>query len=168
METNEVLAHAFFEELEYNIRSLLNSATGGQALSIISEAFFELLDKLSEGNQGYGGDTSRTTTQKVAGILDVYQATTLNAKLDAMQHTMIVKFKQLALNQTTLNVVQQTLNWCGVCGSATHETEQCEADPDYVNYVGNAQRGQNQQDYGKSYNPSWRNHPNFTWGENQN
>ena len=33
MKTNEVLAHAFFEGLGYNARSLLNSAGGGQAPS---------------------------------------------------------------------------------------------------------------------------------------
>ena len=33
MQTNEVLAHAFFEGLGYNARSLLNSAGGGQAPS---------------------------------------------------------------------------------------------------------------------------------------
>ncbi|KAH0773520.1 hypothetical protein KY290_010657 [Solanum tuberosum] len=60
------------------------------------------------------------------------------------------------------------VNWCEVCGSGTHETEQCEANPDFVNYVGNAQRGGVQQNYGNTYNPSWRNHPNFSWGGNQN
>lgn len=91
MKTNEVLAHVLFEGLEYNARSLLNSAACGQALSITSETFFDLLDKLSEGNQGYKVDTSRTTTQKAIGISGVYQATTLNAKIDAMQHTMKVQ-----------------------------------------------------------------------------
>ena len=93
MQTNEVLAHAFFEVLEYDARSLLNSAVGGQTLSIISEAFFDLLDKLSEGNQGYEGDTSRTTTQRAVGILDVDQATALKAKIHVMQHSMTAQFK---------------------------------------------------------------------------
>ncbi|XP_049406133.1 uncharacterized protein LOC125869732 [Solanum stenotomum] len=168
MQTNEVLAHTFFEGLDYNAHSLLNSATSGQALSIKSEEFFALLDKLSEGNQGYEGKMSRTPTQKAAGILDVDQATAKNAKLDAMQHNITLQFKQIALNQAPVNVVQHAANWCEVCGSGTHETEQCEANPDSVNYVGNAQRGGVQQNYGNTYNPSWKNHPNFSWGGNQN
>ncbi|KAK4717940.1 hypothetical protein R3W88_016278 [Solanum pinnatisectum] len=64
MKTNEVLAQTFFEGLDYNACALLNSAAGGQALSITSEEFFALLDKLSEGNQGYEGEISRTPTQK--------------------------------------------------------------------------------------------------------
>lgn len=37
-------------------------------------------------------------------------------------------------------MVQQVANWCEVCGSGIHETEQCEANPDSVNYVDNEQR----------------------------
>lgn len=168
MQTNEVLAHTFFEDLDYNARALLNSAASGQALSITSEEFFALLDKLSEGNQGYEGEMSRTPTQKAAGILHVDQATAINAKLDAMQHNITLQFKQMALNQAPVNVVQQAANWCEVCSSGNHKTEQCEANPNFVNYVGNAQRGGVQQNYGNTYNPSWKNHPNFSWGGNQN
>lgn len=57
-ETNKVLAHVFFEGLEYIARSLLHSAAGGESLSMTSEKFYDLLDKLSEGNQGCKGDTS--------------------------------------------------------------------------------------------------------------
>ena len=90
MQNNEVLAHTFFEALVYNACSLLDSALRGHDLSITSEALFNLLDKLLEGNQGYERDTSRTTTQKTAGILDIDQATTLNAKIDTMQHSRTV------------------------------------------------------------------------------
>ncbi|XP_049414569.1 uncharacterized protein LOC125877266 [Solanum stenotomum] len=147
MQTNEVLSHTFFEGLDYDAHALLNSAAG---------------------NQGYEGEMSRTTTQKVAGILDVDQATAINAKLDAMQHNMALHFKQMSLNQAPINIVQQAANWCEVCGSGTHATKQCEANPDSVNYVENSQRGGVQQNYGNAYNPSWRNHPNFSWDGNQN
>lgn len=47
----------------------------------------------------------------------------------------------MALNEASVFIVQQTDNWCEVCGSGTHETKQYEAKSDSVNYVGNAQRG---------------------------
>lgn len=62
VKTNEVLAHTFFKLLEYNVCALLNSAIGVQTLPITSEAFFNLLDKLLEGNQEYEEDISRTAT----------------------------------------------------------------------------------------------------------
>ncbi|KAH0717891.1 hypothetical protein KY285_013922 [Solanum tuberosum] len=48
----------------------------------------------------------RTTTQRAAGILDVDQATAINAKLDAMQHNIAMHFKQMSLNQAPVNMVQ--------------------------------------------------------------
>ncbi|XP_049394672.1 uncharacterized protein LOC125858958 [Solanum stenotomum] len=89
-----------------------------------------LTANLASRNQGYEGEMSRNSTQKVAEILDVHQATDINAKLDAMQHNITLQFKQIALNQ--------------------------------------ASRGGVQQNYGNTYNPSWKNHPNFSWGGNQN
>ncbi|XP_015162889.1 uncharacterized protein [Solanum tuberosum] len=47
----------------------------------------------------------------------------------------------MALNHAHVNIVHHVANWCEVCGSGAHETDQCEANPDSVNYVGNAQRG---------------------------
>lgn len=55
-----------------------------------------------------------------------------------------------------------------LCGNGTHETEQCKANLDLVNYIGNVQMGQGQQNYYNSHNPSWRNHTNFSCGGNQN
>ena len=108
MYTNRVFTHAFFEGLYYNARA--------------SEPFFNLLDKLSEGNQGYERDISWITTQKVVDILDVDQATTLNSKIGSMQHTMTLHFKPLASNQVSVNVVEQAANWCRVGGSWTRDT----------------------------------------------
>lgn len=39
---------------------------------------------------------------------------------------------------------------------------------DFLNHVGNAQKGWCQQNYGYTYNSSWRNHPNFFSVGNQN
>ncbi|KAK4721325.1 hypothetical protein R3W88_011558 [Solanum pinnatisectum] len=58
--------------------------------------------------------------------------------------------------------------WDYLANNGAHETEQCEANPNSVNYLGNVQRGGVQQNYGNTYNPSWGNHPNFSWGGNQN
>ncbi|XP_070050238.1 uncharacterized protein [Nicotiana tomentosiformis] len=42
----------------------------------------------------------------------------------------------------------------------------CPVNPEFVCFVGNANKGQKNQ-YGNTYNPNWRNHPNFSWGGNQ-
>ncbi|XP_055821975.1 uncharacterized protein LOC129890445 [Solanum dulcamara] len=57
--------------------------------------------------------------------------------------------------------------WCEVCGSSEHVAEHCGANPESINFVGNAPKGVGNQNYGNTYNPNWRNHPNFSWGGNQ-
>jgi len=94
MQTNEALAYTFFEGLDYNARVLLNSAAGGQALAKTYEELFDLLDRLSEGNPGYERDMPRSTTQRATRILDVDQATAINAKLDAMQNNITVYIRE--------------------------------------------------------------------------
>nr|XP_009620309.1 uncharacterized protein LOC104112165 [Nicotiana tomentosiformis] len=57
--------------------------------------------------------------------------------------------------------------FCEVCGEG-HTSDACPVNPEPVYFVGNANRGQdNQYQYGSTYNPNWRNHPNVSWSENQ-
>ncbi|XP_057745048.1 uncharacterized protein LOC130962910 [Arachis stenosperma] len=44
--------------------------------------------------------------------------------------------------------------------------EEAEGNLDQANYIGNSPR-QNHDPYSKTYNPGWRNHPNFGWGNQQ-
>ncbi|XP_055826266.1 uncharacterized protein LOC129894598 [Solanum dulcamara] len=64
-------------------------------------------------------------------------------------------------------MVQQQNMWCEICGSSEHVAEYYRANPESVNFVGNAPRNGGNQNYRNTYNPNWRNHPNFSWGENQ-
>ncbi|XP_055812065.1 uncharacterized protein LOC129881982 [Solanum dulcamara] len=57
--------------------------------------------------------------------------------------------------------------WCEVCGSSEHVAEHYGANLESINFVGNAPKGVGNQNYGNTYNPNWRNHPNFSWGGNQ-
>ncbi|XP_057755989.1 uncharacterized protein LOC130975181 [Arachis stenosperma] len=44
--------------------------------------------------------------------------------------------------------------------------EEVEGNLEQANYIGNSPR-QNHDPYSKTYNPGWRNHPNFGWGNQQ-
>ncbi|XP_016478438.1 uncharacterized protein LOC107799804 [Nicotiana tabacum] len=64
--------------------------------------------------------------------------------------------------------MQQMSTWCELCGEG-HTSEIYPMNPKSIYYVGQQARGpmnQNAQ-YGNTYNPNWRNHPNFSWGGNQ-
>ncbi|KAK4729591.1 hypothetical protein R3W88_022579 [Solanum pinnatisectum] len=93
--------------------------------------------------------------QKIAGILGLDVVTALTAYIAAMQNMMNIHFSNLALGQqpAQVNAIQQPPSWCEICGGSDHSTEVSGANPDSVNFVGNAQRGGGQQNYGNSYNP---------------
>ncbi|XP_075083372.1 uncharacterized protein LOC142167115 [Nicotiana tabacum] len=58
---------------------------------------------------------------------------------------------------------------CELCGEG-HTRDICPVNPESIYYVGQQGRGSMNQraQYGNTYNPNWRNHPNFSWGGNQN
>ena len=87
-----------------------------------------------------------------------------------MQNMMNTHFSNMNLGKQTsqVNAIQQTPTWCEICGGSDHIVEISGTNPDLVNFVGNAQRVGDQQNYGNSYNPSLYNHSNFYWGGNQN
>lgn len=53
---------------------------------------------------------------------------------------MNTQFNNLSLDHKAVivNVVQQTLNWCEVCGSGYHVADAYETNLKSVNYMGNA------------------------------
>uniref|UniRef100_A0A1U7UU74 Uncharacterized protein LOC104210531 n=1 Tax=Nicotiana sylvestris TaxID=4096 RepID=A0A1U7UU74_NICSY len=68
----------------------------------------------------------------------------------------------------TMQHVQQMTICCELCGDS-HMSDMCPTNPESIYYVGQQNRGPPNQhaQYGNSYNPNWRNHPNFSWGGNQ-
>ncbi|XP_021284056.1 uncharacterized protein LOC110416390 [Herrania umbratica] len=51
-----------------------------------------------------------------------------------------------------------------MCGDS-HSYDQCPYNSESVQFVGNFNRQQNNP-YSNTYNPGWRNHPNFSWSNN--
>src|SRR5262249_16080952 len=63
---------------------------------------------------------------------------------------------------------------CDLCGTPGHKSVECQAGNPFaqpmeqVDYAGNFQRPQQNNPYSNTYNPGWRNHPNFSWSNQQN
>ena len=87
----------------------------------------------------------------------------INAKLDALSKKM---------NQINVNIVSTSdlTSSCEMC-QGNHPTIECQMiqglSMENVNYVNNF-KGQQNHVYGNTYNPSWRNHPNFSWSNQGN
>ena len=97
----------------------------------------------------------RTTPRRVAGVHEMDTITTLSAQIAVLS-------RQLGDMKTV-----STQPVCNTCG-ASHPTKRCTLYTEDVQYVGNYQRPQPNNPYSNTYNPGWRNHPNFSWSNNQN
>ncbi|XP_075099467.1 uncharacterized protein LOC107827969 [Nicotiana tabacum] len=105
----------------------------------------------------------RHTVQKSAGVLELDVVSALSAQISTL--TNQVNQMNLSINKQQAQPLQQVQIFCEVCGEG-HISNLCLANPESVYFVGNANRGQTNQ-YGDTYNPNWRNYPNFSWGGNQ-
>lgn len=92
--------------------------------------------------------------------VDTYSA--LSAKIDSLFH------KMESITQT-VNSTQVKKSNCEECGTR-HGTAEClilTQGKEHVDYVQWSQRQPNNP-HSDTYNPGWRNNPNFSWDGNQN
>lgn len=91
------------------------------------------------------------------GIYKVRGLDHMNANMEAITQ----KVESLVINHTvTVAAIQPRCKICGTPGCITVECSLLdESSPDQVNYTqGNP--------YSNTYNPGWRNHPNFSYKNN--
>jgi hypothetical protein len=93
---------------------------------------------------------------------EVNDFTMLHAKIDALTRQ---------LGQNKVSTVQITAP-CEICGAGNHVTSECqyvkelEQEHEHVNMLNNSFRPQNNP-YSNTHNPGWKNHPNFSYKNNQ-
>ncbi|XP_062075516.1 uncharacterized protein LOC133779586 [Humulus lupulus] len=121
----------------------------------------ELPEEMEMNN--YQWSTERGQTKKVAGMIKLDAITMLTTQVAALTKQL----QQSNLSTQTMQV--QSL--CGTCGNA-HPLNQHPAmdmnniHMEEVEATGNCQRPTNKP-FLMSYNQGWKNHPNFSWTNNQ-
>ncbi|KAG9458324.1 hypothetical protein H6P81_002832 [Aristolochia fimbriata] len=118
------------------------------------EEVLELIEEMTANMYSYPMERS---SKKPAGIYKMDSSTATQAQLEALQH-------QLANFQQQSNPVVASI--CGICGGG-HADHDCQGNvyalnsmPEQTNFVGNSRR---MDPYSNTYNPGWKNHPNFSW-----
>ena len=140
---------------EFSKMSLDHSASGSIHLKKTPAEAQELIDMVANNQFMYTSErnpVSNGTPQK-KGVLEI---DTLNAIL--AQNKILTQ---------QVNMISQSLNGMQAASNSTQEasSEEEAYDPENpaiaeVNYMG--------EPYGNTYNSSWRNHPNFSWKDQQN
>ncbi|XP_073133612.1 uncharacterized protein [Henckelia pumila] len=120
---------------------MLDAAANGSLFRKTPAEAWEIIGNMAESNIGWP-DAKK---ERKAGVLEVDALTSLNAKIDALTHQMAV------MQTSSANQVQ-----------VQQPDEQQVFEVNAANFMGNQGR-QQYNPYSNTYNPGWKNHPNFAW-----
>ncbi|XP_062102203.1 uncharacterized protein LOC133825656 [Humulus lupulus] len=150
----------FYNGLNAASRMVLDASANGAILSKTYNEAFEILERIASNNYQWS-NTRAPTCRKVAGVLEVDALTALIAQMASM--TNILKNMSMGGNVQPAAAIQSAEVSCVYCGDG-HTFENCPSNLASVFYVGNQNSNRNNNPYSNTYNPSWRHHPNLSWG----
>ncbi|XP_070009735.1 uncharacterized protein [Nicotiana sylvestris] len=166
-QTDEVLGHTFVDGLDEASKMNLDSACGGSCMVKPYSEIQLLLNNFTANDHNWqgDGDSRQASKQKTAGLIELDDLSAMRAEIAKLANQM----NRMTMQQTQqMQHVQQMSLCCELCGD-NHMSDMCPTNLESIYYVGQQSRGpmnQNAQ-YGNTYNPNWKNHPNFSWGGNQ-
>ncbi|CAN6718953.1 unnamed protein product [Malus baccata var. baccata] len=159
----ELLLQYFYEGLLPIERQMLDASAGGALVDKTPKAAKTLIANRALNAQQYEGVEQRGTPRQ-------HQVNEVSA---------ITELQNQMANLTTLlsQVVEgpkvQNVRACGLCSMQGHPTDKCpqlieNGGWETLNAVGFGQHYQQRNDpFSNTYNPGWRDHPNFKWREPQ-
>ncbi|XP_062100251.1 uncharacterized protein LOC133806142 [Humulus lupulus] len=156
-----MLVPNFYKGLNFTTRTIIDVAAGGSFIRNSANEAYELLEEMAMNN--YQWPTERGQTKKVPGMIELDAISMLTMQVGALTNQL----QQSNLSAQTM----QVQNLCGACRSV-HPLNQCPAmdmnniPMEQVQAIGNFQIPTNNP-FSMSYNQGLRNHPNFSWKNNQ-
>ena len=149
------LVQTFYQGLGYASQERLDVYAGGDIGTKSPREAWSIIEKASLKSKSRQNDRSRSSSAK-AGVHAVDNYTAISAQIAALA----TRF------DNSQQHVAQSDCLCEQCG-VSHEPGSCAQGVMYtgheeVDYMGNQTRPQNNP-YSNTYNPGWRNHPNFGW-----
>ncbi|XP_062010388.1 uncharacterized protein LOC133726780 [Rosa rugosa] len=156
---DETLPTCFYDGLTSLERDMLDAASGGSFVDKEPAAGMVLIENRALNQQQYGSSRPKATREKV------HEVSTL-----AQLEDKINKLTSLVSQGTHGQVMV-----CGVCSMQGHVSDQCPQLMEHgglegVNAIGFQQGYQRPRNdpFSNTYNPRWRDHPNFRWKDNEN
>lgn len=135
-----------------------DAAVGGALMNKPYPEACALIEDMTQNHYQWGTERFEVKKEETkGGIYEVKSLNHMNAKMDALAQ----KVESLVINPiATITAIKPE---CKICGTPRHITVECsllaEPSPYQVNYAqGNP--------YSNTYNPGWKNHPNFSYNNN--
>ncbi|CAN6718905.1 unnamed protein product [Malus baccata var. baccata] len=159
----ELLLQYFYEGLLPIERQMLDASAGGALVDKTLTAAKTLIANRALNTQQYEGVGQRGTPRQ-------HQVNEVSA-ITELQNQMA--YLTTLLSQVVEGPKVQNVSACGVCSMQGHPTDKCpqlieNGGWETLNAVGFGQTYQQRGDpFSNTYNPGWRDHPNFKWREPQ-
>ncbi|XP_017981014.1 PREDICTED: uncharacterized protein LOC108663036 [Theobroma cacao] len=143
----------FYNGLVESIKTTIHAAAGGALMSKNVVDAYNLLEEMASNN--YQWPSKRSGSRKAVGAYEIDAISNLATQVAALSK----KFDTLGVH-----AIQNPFVVCEMCGDG-HSSDQCSYNSASVQFMGNFNKQQNNP-YSNTYNPGWRNHPNFSWNNN--
>ena len=170
-----MLVNHFYDGMSPAMKQLLETMCGGDFLSKNQDEAMDFLNYVAETSKAWDepnpreADRMRPSATKRGGIYSLTEDVELKAKLSILARRVEeLEGKRLHEVQAVTEVPSQTKP-CFNCQSTGHPGEHCSIAPsvrdlmaEHANVVGQNRPPANAQ-YGNTYNPNCRNHPNLSW-----
>ena len=153
--------YIFYNGIYPTTRAMLDTAAGGTFMKKRPHEAYELLEEMASNN--FNWQSERSATRRPAGVHQIDALSSLAAQVE----TLTRKIDHL---QTPASSASQMYpcEWnAGGQPSVEYPSGNLNAQTlEDANAIAFGFRNNNP--YSNSYNPGWRNHPNFSWRDNQN
>ncbi|KAJ9558375.1 hypothetical protein OSB04_012989 [Centaurea solstitialis] len=147
----------FYNGLTNAAKLILDATAGGAFTSQTYNEGYQVLEKVANNNTDWSNP--RELTPKINPTeSDALKA--MNAQLAALTK-LVLKGNRQQVNSAV--ATPQVPDVCTYCGE-NYIFDFCPGNPEAVNVIGTQHRD---SPFSQTYNSNWRNHPNFSWRDNQ-
>ena len=170
-----MLVNHFYDGMSPAMKQLLETMCGGDFLNKNPDEAMDFLNYVAKTSKAWDEPNPRETDRhrppvnQRPGIYSLMEDVELKAKLTTLTRRM----EELEMrNQQEVRAVTEILvplQPCFTCQSTGHQGEHCPISPsvrdlmaEHSNVVGK-NRPPSDAQYGNTYNPNWKNHPNLSW-----
>ncbi|GAU21459.1 hypothetical protein TSUD_32900 [Trifolium subterraneum] len=164
---NHAQMQHFTQGLRAQTRMLLDASAGGSLKNKDESEARELVEVMAQNEYRVQNDRG---AKKKAGMLELDTQTALLAQSQLMNTQMTAMLKHFTTTPSTqMQAIAVQDVKCAFCGKGHANGECFPAGSEQAMYLSNFKKSNTTNNpYSNTYNPGWREHPNFGWGGNQN